>query len=41
MKIVTFLKESGSLEKGVHETIKMKQNNNGWISEYVIRYISC
>ena len=29
MKIVTFLKESGSLEKGVHETIKNETKQQG------------
>ena len=29
MKIVTFLKESGSLEKGVHETIENEAKQQG------------
>ena len=41
IKIVKSLEKSGSLIKGVSETIGMKQKNKRQASQYVIRYMRC
>ena len=41
MNIVKLLEESGSLIKGISETIKNEAKTKKWISSNVIKSISC